>query len=117
MAHNQGKYRSARCVGPMLTRRSLFEFAGLAIATSALPPGLLLTAQSANQDATPQGVSPVMDKLSAYMSQASARALPIETLENAKEHILDTFAAMVSGSDLLPGIAALRFVRAYGGKK
>jgi 2-methylcitrate dehydratase PrpD len=117
MAHNQGKYRSARCVGPMLTRRSLFEFAGLAIATSALPPGLLLTAQSANQDATPQGVSPVMDKLSAYMSQASARALPIETLENAKEHILDTFAAMVSGSDLLPGLAALRFVRAYGGKK
>jgi 2-methylcitrate dehydratase PrpD len=117
MAHNQGKYRSARCVGPMLTRRSLFEFAGLAIATSALPPGLLLTAQPANQGAISESVSPVMDKLSAYMSQASARALPIETLENAKEHILDTFAAMVSGSDLLPGLAALRFVRAYGGKK
>jgi 2-methylcitrate dehydratase PrpD len=58
-----------------------------------------------------------MDKLSAYMSQASARALPVEALENAKEHVLDTFAAMISGSDLLPGVAAFRFARAYGGKK
>ena len=44
-----------------------------------------------------------MAKLSAYMSEAGGRALPDEVVEKAKHHILDTFAAMISGSDLPPG--------------
>jgi len=51
-------------------------------------------------------VSPVMAKLSAYMSEAGGRALPEEVVEKAKHHILDTFAAMISGSDLPPARAA-----------
>jgi len=62
-------------------------------------------------------VSPVMARLSSYMSDARNRALPSEVAEIAKHHILDTVAAMVSGSQLLPGQAALKFARNYGGEK
>jgi len=58
-----------------------------------------------------------MDKLSRYMSEARERALPDEVVEKAKHHILDTLAAMISGSEIRPGRAAIEFVRAYGGKE
>jgi len=61
-------------------------------------------------------VSEVMTTLSAYMSRARERALPPEVIERATWHVLDTFAAIVSGSELSPGRAALKFARAYGGK-
>jgi len=57
-----------------------------------------------------------MTRLSTYMSEARDRALPDEVVERAKRHILDTLAAVVSGSELVPGRAALAFARAYGGK-
>ena len=44
-------------------------------------------------------ISPVMRKLSAYMAQAPERALPDNAAREAKYHILDTLAAMISGSD------------------
>src|SRR5262245_32308068 len=52
-------------------------------------------------------VSEVMTRLSTYMSQARERALPDEVVARAKRHTLDTFAAMVSGSELAPGRAAI----------
>jgi len=61
-------------------------------------------------------ISEVMTTLSAYMSRARDRALPSDVTEHATWHILDTFAAIVSGSELAPGRAALKFARAYGGK-
>ncbi|MCJ2020631.1 MmgE/PrpD family protein [Methylobacterium sp. E-065] len=60
-------------------------------------------------------ISPVMAKLSAYMAEAGDRALPDAVVEAAKHHILDTFAAMVSGSGLLPAKAAYNFAASYGG--
>jgi 2-methylcitrate dehydratase PrpD len=57
-----------------------------------------------------------MNELGTYMSLAGTRTLPPEAAEHAKQHLLDTIAAMVSGSQLPPGQAALRHVRAYGGK-
>ena len=57
-----------------------------------------------------------MSALSTYMSAAGGRALPVEVEEHAKHHILDTLAAMISGSELPPGQAAFRFVRMFGGK-
>ncbi len=56
-------------------------------------------------------------KLSAYMSEAANRPLPDDVIEKTKQHILDTFAAMISGSQLLPGRAAISFARNYGGEK
>ena len=57
-----------------------------------------------------------MSALSTYMSAAGTRALPAEVTEHAKHHLLDTLAAMISGSELLPGQAAQRYIRAHGGK-
>src|SRR4030081_1649880 len=101
----------------ILSRRSLLELAGLAVATAALPPVAVTAKASPSRDMTGQGVSPVMDKLSAYMSEASGRELPDEVTEKTKQHSLDTMAAMISGSELTPGRAALQFVGAYGGKE
>jgi 2-methylcitrate dehydratase PrpD len=57
-----------------------------------------------------------MNALSAYMSAAGTRALPAETTENAKYHLLDTLASMISGSELPPGQVAQRYIREHGGK-
>ena len=102
-----------------LTRRGLFELAGLAIASAALPIGTTLAQPIFDQEeaAPSQGVSPLMEKLSRYMSEAAGRALPDEVVEKTKHHILDTFAAMISGSELKPGRAALQFARSYGGRE
>ena len=56
-----------------------------------------------------------MAALSAYMSEAASRALPAEVIEKSKHHILDTLAAMVSGSELPPGQFAIRYARARPG--
>jgi 2-methylcitrate dehydratase PrpD len=55
--------------------------------------------------------------LSKYMSEAAGRALPAAVVAETKNHILDTLAAMISGSELPPGRQALRFARAAGGDK
>ena len=57
----------------------------------------------------------VMNVLTDYMSAARARALPDEVIEHAKYHLLDTIAAMISGSELPPGQAAQRYVREHSG--
>src|SRR5216683_4745208 len=100
-----------------LTRRNLFELAGLAIATAALPPQLFSANSSRNAAKSAPAPDSIIARLSTYMSEASARALPDEVIEKTKQHILDTLAAMISGSDLAPGRAALQFVGAYGGKE
>jgi 2-methylcitrate dehydratase PrpD len=100
--------------GAFLSRRILFQRSGLLIAAAIPPlPGMAeLFASAAAED-----ISPAMATLSAYMSAAHDRALPGEVVEKAKQHILDTLAAMISGSDLAPGRAALKFAREYGGKE
>jgi 2-methylcitrate dehydratase PrpD len=62
-------------------------------------------------------ISPVMRKLSAYIASALRRPLPAAVIEKTKHHILDTFAAMISGSRLAPGIKALAYVKTLGGVK
>src|SRR5262245_20980780 len=63
-----------------------------------------------------QTISPVMSTLSEYMASARDRALPPDVVEKAKHHILDTFAAMLSGSELPPGRAALALARVQAGR-
>lgn len=117
MGHGGGKPTLAGSSGATMTRRNLLELAALAFATTAIPPGDVLAEAAARQDEVAQGVSPVMDKLSRYMSEAAEHALPDEVVEKAKHHILDTLAAMISGSEIRPGRAAIEFARAYGGKE
>jgi 2-methylcitrate dehydratase PrpD len=62
-------------------------------------------------------ISPTMTKLSSYMSEAGGQPLPEEAIEHTKRHILDTFAAMVSGADLAPGRFAIKFAREHSAEK
>jgi 2-methylcitrate dehydratase PrpD len=62
-------------------------------------------------------VSPLMNELSAYIAGALKRPLPDEVLEKTKHHALDTIAAMMSGSRLLPGKKAIAYVKTLGGAK
>jgi 2-methylcitrate dehydratase PrpD len=72
-------------------------------------------ALNSDQHSSAQPVGPVMAALSAYMSEARDRALPADVVEKTKHHVLDTFAAMISGAELAPGHAAIGFARGYGG--
>src|SRR5579863_4679144 len=90
-----------------ISRRRLIQFGGLSGAVAAISPGLLKGSALLRADQPSNIVSPIMQQLSAYMSAANTRALPEEVVEKAKQHILDTFAAMISGSSLPPGRAAL----------
>jgi 2-methylcitrate dehydratase PrpD len=60
-------------------------------------------------------ISAPMRALAGYIAQAPARRLPAAVAEKARHHILDTLAAMVSGSRLAPGRAAIGYVRRLGG--
>jgi 2-methylcitrate dehydratase PrpD len=62
-------------------------------------------------------ISPVMRKLSGYIASALRRPLPRAVVEKSKHHILDTIAAMMSGSRLAPGRNAIAYVKALGGVK
>ena len=70
-----------------------------------------MTRQPASQ------VSPVMSRLSTYIAAALRRPLPAAVIEKTRHHILDTIAAMVSGSRLAPGIKAIAYVKTLGGVK
>src|SRR5258706_14644291 len=65
----------------------------------------------------PIPISGMMKKLSAYIAGALRKPLPKEVTERAKLHLLDTLAAMVSGSRLLPGRCAIDYVKTLGGTK
>jgi 2-methylcitrate dehydratase PrpD len=98
---------TAKQLGAILTRRGILRGAGGFVTTAALRTALMAE----------DPVSPVTAKLSAYMSEASSRALPDDILEKTKHHILDSFAAMISGTQLGPGQVAIRFARAHAGEK
>jgi 2-methylcitrate dehydratase PrpD len=89
------------------TRRAILRGAGATVAVAALPNAPVVAADSGS----------VMATLAGYMSEAHQRALPDPVIQGAKHHILDTFAAMISGSELPPGRQAIKFARAMSGQK
>ena len=62
-----------------------------------------------------QDVSPLTIKLSQYIATAVRKAPPRLVTQRAKIHLVDTFAAMISGSRLLPGIVTTKYIRTLGG--
>src|ERR1700704_1723005 len=91
-----------------INRRRLLASSGSGLGLAAFQPIL---------QAAEQPPSALMARLSSYMSAAANRPLPAEIVEKTKHIILDTFAAMISGSELPPGKFAIQFARAYGGEK
>ncbi len=57
----------------------------------------------------------VMDDVSTYIATALDKPLPDEVVEKTKHHLLDTLGAIVSGSQMLPGQMARKYVEAVGG--
>src|SRR5436305_4749010 len=101
-----------------ISRRDLLKlsaFGGAALAGGGLFSSAVAESigTASELGAAPPG--PVMTALATYMKDAQTRALPADAAEHTKLHVLDTLAAMVSGSELPPGRAALTYVHAYGG--
>src|ERR1700745_3268627 len=92
----------------MRSRRSFLKLSAQAATAFGVVP-LSVRAQNASP---PPG--PVMGPLSTYMRAARSKALPEDVIEQAKYHLLDTIAAMISGSELPPGQAAQRYIREHG---
>ncbi|MEQ1886282.1 MAG: MmgE/PrpD family protein [Bryobacteraceae bacterium] len=90
------------------TRRQALQYAGGALAGAAALPGRAIAADAPH---------PITLKLAGYMAAAGAKSLPADAVEHAKHHILDTFAAMISGYDLPPGRVALKFAAAHNEEK
>src|SRR5882762_5085669 len=110
MKRNRDEYMTLANGGTNLTRRSVLQRAAWITAAAAFPRVPGYGAVMAAQD-----VSPVMVKLSTYMADARNTELPDKVVQDATHHILDTVAAMVSGSELPPGRDAIQFARNYGG--
>jgi len=108
MGHDRNARMRAAACETIITRRGLLQRAAWFTAAAAFPYALKISADD---------VSPVMTTLSNYMSEARNRELPDKALQETKHHILDTIAAMVSGSELPPGRLAIQFARSYGGEK
>ncbi len=65
---------------------------------------------------TVSAVSTVTRDLAAYIAGATARPLPPAVIAKTKLHLLDTLAAILSGSRLKPGELAAAYVDRLGGR-
>jgi len=116
-AQSETKNMAETLGGLIVTRRRLLQQAGSIMAVAAVSPVIAEAAQqvSATPVQPPAPPSTAIGRLSAYMAEARGHALSDEVAEKAKQHILDTFAAMVSGAELPPGQVALAFARSQAG--
>jgi 2-methylcitrate dehydratase PrpD len=87
------------------SRRQLINSA-VALATASALPMYARAAQRGND---------ITGRLARYMAAARDRALPTAVAQACKQRIMDTFAAMVSGARMRPGILATGYVHQLGG--
>lgn len=59
----------------------------------------------------------LIKKVSSYISRSGELELPAEVIKKAKHHILDTLAAIVSGSKLRPGQMVKKFIQNQEGTR
>jgi 2-methylcitrate dehydratase PrpD len=112
---------------PDHTRRWLINVSGAALLSNVLPVAPAsaqgagaakpaAAAEAAEGGGKSEPLSPVTVALAAYISGALDRELPAPVVAKTKMHVLDTIAAMISGSRLKAGVAAAHYVEALGGK-
>lgn len=115
--------------GPKLSRRILLQGAGViaagaatagsAVAASGDPVDIVTShpgydpkfPQPGEKTAADYPVSEQTRRLAAYVASAADMPLPEEVIEQSKWHILDTFAAIVAGSQMPAGEPSRNFVR------
>jgi 2-methylcitrate dehydratase PrpD len=104
------------------TRRWLINASGAAMVSGVLPVAAARAqtapepAPAASSNAAEDTISPATAALADHVAKALDRELPAEVVTRTKLHVLDTLAAMVSGSQLKPGALAARYVESLGGK-
>src|SRR5436305_12297914 len=107
------------------SRRLVLGAGVVAALTAAVPAGAQTgerrrsAGRAADEDAVKPAsgaISPLMSAVSDYIVHAADKPLPAPALEATKQHLLDTFAAMVSGSRLPPGEKAIAYVKQLGGR-
>ena len=91
-------------IASSVSRRALISTAAAAVATSGI-----------HRAYAAESSSNITGQLASYMAAARHTALPDNIALQCKLRILDTFAAMVSGARMKPGVAAIRYVRMQGG--
>jgi 2-methylcitrate dehydratase PrpD len=116
---------------PDHTRRWLINASGAAILSNALPTPVLAQAPAPSLPTAQRGpakdlaedpavdqtpLSPITTALADYIAGTLDRDMPAAVVAKTKLHVLDTVAAMVSGSRLKPGLSAARYVDSLGGK-
>jgi 2-methylcitrate dehydratase PrpD len=94
-------------------RRRFFTAAAVAALAATLPGRALPRSKRGEPAAAGRDIT---GRLAGYMAAAGSRELPAEVAAACKVRILDTFAAMVSGARLNPGILAAGYTRQLGGK-
>lgn len=102
------------------SRRRLLGSAGAIAALGVLPAlGRAAVAGATEADARTAGAgsnaTDITGQLARYMAAARERPLPEAVVAACKLRILDTFAAMISGARLRPGLLAAEYVRGLGG--
>src|SRR5947207_2846237 len=102
------------------TRRWLINASGAAILSGAVPAAQSFAqtaaAPRAGVNRAEDAISPGAVTLGDYVATTLDRELPAEVVARTKLHVLDTLAAMVSGSRLKAGELAARYVDSLGGK-
>src|SRR5215813_12043239 len=98
------------------TRRWLINASGAAILSGAIPGSSAQAAPAPGARSDAETISPDTIRLADYVAETLDRDLPAEVVARTKLHVLDTFAAMLSGSRLKPGELAARYVDSLGGK-
>jgi 2-methylcitrate dehydratase PrpD len=88
-----------------LSRRRVLQ--GAAVLAVGVTPCRFLLAADSSSDITAQ--------LARYMVASRDMPLPEAVAVACKNHILDTFGAMISGSQMRPGQLAIRYVEGLGG--
>ena len=108
------------------TRRWILNAGGAALLSNAVAAspsqaqGSTPTAKAVNpetgEEAKDEPISPVTVALADYVSKTLDREMPPAVIAKTKLHVLDTVAAMVSGSRLKAGEFAARYVDGLGGR-
>src|SRR5262245_38995021 len=97
-----------------LSRRRVLQGAGGLMAAAGLPS--FSAAHPRSRSAAGQAAcANITRQLARYMVEARDRDLPTDIARETRHRILDTLGAIVSGAQMKPGEAAIRYVQAQGG--
>lgn len=98
-----------------MDRRRFLTAAGISALGAGLSPSLASARPAGGSAAASGRAADITGQLARYMATVHDRALPEAVVGACKVRIIDTLAAMVSGSRLKPGMLATAYVRQLGG--